>query len=72
MANKPIVIYHNARCSKSRSACEIIAALGIEAEVTINNPSASSSKPAIRIQGSGKGSADRPSPACGRWASRRL
>ena len=33
MANESIVIYHNARCSKSRSACEIIAALGIEAEV---------------------------------------
>lgn len=33
MAKEPIVIYHNARCSKSRSACEIITALGIEAEV---------------------------------------
>jgi arsenate reductase len=28
-----IVIYHNARCSKSRSACELIAAKGITAEV---------------------------------------
>ena len=33
MANESVVIYHNARCSKSRSACDIIAALGIEAEV---------------------------------------
>lgn len=32
--NKPaIVIYHNARCSKSRSACELIAARGIDAKV---------------------------------------
>jgi len=40
MAKEPIVIYHNARCSKSRSACEIIAALGIEAEVIeyLDNP----------------------------------
>ena len=30
MTNEPVVIYHNARCSKSRSACEIIAANGIE------------------------------------------
>jgi arsenate reductase len=30
---KPITIYHNPRCSKSRAACELIAAHGIEAEV---------------------------------------
>ncbi len=29
----PIVIYHNARCSKSRSACEIVAGQGIEATI---------------------------------------
>ncbi|MDR2451687.1 MAG: arsenate reductase (glutaredoxin) [Candidatus Accumulibacter sp.] len=28
-----VVIYHNARCSKSRSACEIVAGKGIEARV---------------------------------------
>ena len=28
-----IVIYHNARCSKSRSACEIVAGRGIEAHI---------------------------------------
>ena len=28
-----IVIYHNARCSKSRSACEIVAGRGIEARI---------------------------------------
>jgi arsenate reductase len=28
-----VVIYHNARCSKSRSACEILAGKGIEARV---------------------------------------
>jgi arsenate reductase len=33
MNSTPIVIYHNARCSKSRSACELIAAQGIEAEI---------------------------------------
>ena len=29
----PVVIYHNARCSKSRSACEIVAGRGIEATI---------------------------------------
>ena len=29
----PIVIYHNARCSKSRSACEIVAGKGDDARV---------------------------------------
>jgi arsenate reductase len=29
----PVVIYHNARCSKSRSACEIVASRGIEATI---------------------------------------
>ena len=29
----PIVIYHNARCSKSRSACEIVACQGIQAMI---------------------------------------
>ena len=33
MSNSAIVIYHNPRCSKSRSACELIAARGINAEV---------------------------------------
>jgi arsenate reductase len=28
-----VVIYHNARCSKSRSACEIVAGKGIEARI---------------------------------------
>ena len=28
-----VVIYHNARCSKSRSACEIVAGRGIEARI---------------------------------------
>ncbi len=28
-----IVIYHNARCSKSRSVCELVAAQGVKAEV---------------------------------------
>lgn len=29
----PVFIYHNARCSKSRSACEIVASRGIEATI---------------------------------------
>lgn len=33
MNNNPIVIYHNPRCSKSRSACELIAARGLAAAV---------------------------------------
>ena len=33
MNNNAIVIYHNPRCSKSRSACELIAARGLNAEV---------------------------------------
>ncbi len=35
MSNKnvPVVIYHNARCSKSRSACELVAGRGIEAQI---------------------------------------
>lgn len=31
--NSPIRIYHNARCSKSRSACAIVAERGIVAEI---------------------------------------
>ena len=31
--NTPVVIYHNARCSKSRSACELIAGRGVEAQI---------------------------------------
>ena len=39
-APEHVVIYHNARCSKSRSACEIVAARGISAEVIdyLTNP----------------------------------
>ena len=33
MADNRIVIYHNARCSKSRSVCELVAAQGVKAEV---------------------------------------
>jgi len=33
MNNNAVVIYHNPRCSKSRSACELIAARGFNAEV---------------------------------------
>lgn len=36
MANNqdiPVVIYHNSRCSKSRSACELVAGRGIEAQI---------------------------------------
>ncbi len=33
MNNNAIVIYHNPRCSKSRTACELIAARGLKAEV---------------------------------------
>ena len=29
----PVVIYHNTRCSKSRSACEIVAGRGIDARI---------------------------------------
>ena len=37
---KPITIYHNPRCSKSRAACELIAARGVEATVIdyLTNP----------------------------------
>lgn len=33
MRKHSVVIYHNPRCSKSRSACELIVARGINAEV---------------------------------------
>lgn len=33
MTESPIVIYHNARCSKSRSACELIAAHSLDAKI---------------------------------------
>ena len=33
MNNNTIVIYHNPRCSKSRSACELIAARSLNVEV---------------------------------------
>ena len=35
-----VVIYHNVRCSKSRSACEIVAGQGVEARVVeyLKNP----------------------------------
>ena len=32
MTPLPILIYHNARCSKSRAACELIAEKGLHAE----------------------------------------
>lgn len=31
--NATVVIYHNARCSKSRSACELVAGRGVEAQI---------------------------------------
>ena len=33
MVSAPLRIYHNARCSKSRGACELIAEAGIQAEI---------------------------------------
>ena len=33
MTNRSIVIYHNARCSKSRAACDLIAANGATATI---------------------------------------
>lgn len=33
MSEKTVRIYHNARCSKSRSACEFVAARGVRAEI---------------------------------------
>ena len=33
MTQPPVRIYHNARCSKSRSACSILEAQGLQAEV---------------------------------------
>jgi arsenate reductase len=33
MVSAPIRIYHNARCSKSRGACELIAESGIQVEI---------------------------------------
>lgn len=40
MSDDTIVIYHNARCSKSRSACELIAARGVDARIIdyLNEP----------------------------------
>ena len=40
MSEPGIVIYHNARCSKSRAACELVAAQGIDAEIVdyLKNP----------------------------------
>lgn len=31
--NAPVVIYHNTRCSKSRSACELVASRGVQAQI---------------------------------------
>ena len=33
MSHSPVTIYHNARCSKSRAACELLAASGVETTV---------------------------------------
>jgi len=33
MEKSPVRIYHNARCSKSRAACELIASKGLAAEI---------------------------------------
>lgn len=33
MSSPSIVIYHNSRCSKSRSACELLAGNGLDAEI---------------------------------------
>ena len=33
MTQNTLIIYHNSRCSKSRSVCELVAARGVEAEV---------------------------------------
>ena len=33
MADQSVVIYHNARCSKSRAACQLIAERGVPATV---------------------------------------
>ena len=33
MSADPVRIYHNARCSKSRGACELIAEMSVEAEI---------------------------------------
>ena len=40
MNDQTIVIYHNARCSKSRAACELVAAHGVKAEIIdyLKNP----------------------------------
>ena len=40
MNDLPVVIYHNARCSKSRAACELVAACGIDATIIdyLKNP----------------------------------
>jgi len=40
MKDQTVLIYHNARCSKSRSACELLAARGIEATIVdyLKNP----------------------------------
>ena len=33
MPTEPVVIYHNARCSKSRAACQLVAERGAEARI---------------------------------------
>lgn len=48
MPNSPIHVYHNARCSKSRAACELIASKGLTADI-INYLETPPSKEELRV-----------------------